>query len=66
MSTPAVSDAILSPHVTPTHTVARRAAFPLATHASDAPMHVVHISPHGSNHGSASSRHQRRGGRAIM
>jgi len=52
-----------SPHVTPTNTVARRAAFPgpLPTPAPSAPIHVLHIShPHGPKHGSAPSRHPHR------
>jgi len=52
-----------SPHVTPTNTVARRAAFPgpLPTPAPSVPIHIMHIPhPHGPQHGSAPSRHQHR------
>ncbi|KAI0304379.1 hypothetical protein B0F90DRAFT_1815717 [Multifurca ochricompacta] len=54
---------ISSPHVTPTNTVARRAAFPdpLPTAAPGTPVHVVHIShPHRPKHDPAPARHQKR------
>jgi len=58
-----------SPHVTPTNTVARRAAFPgpLPTPAPSVPIHIMYIPhPHGPKHGSTPSRHSHRHRKRAM
>ncbi|KAI0004476.1 hypothetical protein BJV74DRAFT_377454 [Russula compacta] len=55
--------ALSSPHVTPTNTIAQRAAFhgSMPTPPPSAPVHVILIPhPHGSKHDSAPSHHRRR------